>query len=964
MPKIYVLVFLILLMLPLWSINPREQDDYMYVVELYDSGDYQEALHEIEYFTMRYPESALLTYLDFIRAGIALSRGDYLQSASLYDKLIKQDLHQDLISDVFLNYAISLYHLGEYARAIALLQDLGLITDHPHYEYQGNIWRGRTYFVLGLPLSAEHEYRKAMNVPYPDPEARFEYFRLMLTLDRDDEALIMMDALSDDDTRKGRYLIGWMEHLLSTGQDDELKVFFQNHEHQFGDLRDSAQLIMLSSAISSMDYAVAENHIAEIKTPSSRKTYFTAVLAQQRGDVAQADSIYKTLVAEAEPDIQVLAYMERLKIQFRKEPDKAINTLREHISNSVFDQYKGHQYYLLGDFLLRQEHYTDALRQLTAAKRAGMPYELMDRCEDMIAEAYYRQGELRLARENYNRYLNSYINGRYRDRAFYRIALISFNEPDYKLAKVNFEAVLNLYPTSQYAIPAQYYLGEIAFFSANYNEAIAHYSLIPPVSDVFTQATLRKAQSFFYMEMFTEARIALSGLDADYVSFDRLLLNAALSFSEKDYDIAYREFGIAELAATNNQNRMEARSFRAYTLYYIKRFEEAATLFEELSEQSQTADIYIYQAAKSAYQGRNYRRALNLYDRIMDDHPDTRYFNQVLVEIAYCYYNLGLYRQSFDDWLNILRRFTVQTSFEDAEAGLLREVFNGLELTSKQMDGAGIVDELLDLSELFNSEFIKFELQYLVVKLYADLGQWQDLIEQADDLRKEFPDKRRNEIELLMAESLFRLNEAELATVIVSGISAEDANVETMTKLAEMAALTGDVVIALNKYRLAYDKQKNPSIWLAMLELSSNNDFVSFAELWQMGEEFAAGYPQARIYRIHYLMSTKSYSEAAELANQILDSEFNQYNRGQAESALALIIYYNGDFQRAVSQFKRIRLLYKDYPEIQKNADFHYILSLIKTGALKEAQLTLWESQSRLDDDQIIHINDMLDRQR
>lgn len=964
MPKIWFLLILSIMLLPLWGFTPREQDDYLYVVELYDGGEYQEALYEIEYFSMRYPTSVFLPYMDFIRAGIALTRGDYLQSAALYEKLIKQDLHIDLISDVYLNYSITLYRLREYARAIALLQDLGLITEHPYYVYHGNIWRGRTYAALGLQLSAEHEYRKAMNVPYPDPEVRFEYFKLLLSLDRDEEAEAIMTDVANDDNRKSRYLLVWMEHLLNSKRDSELNEFYADNMDLLGEMQDSARLIMASQAIAAEEYQEAEHFIGEIAGTPDKKLYFQALLNKQKGFASKADSIFKQLVNSNDPEIQILSYLERLKLQYDTNPDQAIQTLRDHLGRGLTDLYKGHQYLLLADFLLRREHYTDALKQLTSAKRLGLPYDLLDRCEDMIAEAYYRQGELRLARENYNRYLNTYINGRYRDRAYYRIALISFNEPDFKLAKLNFEALVSQYPSSSYSAEAVFYLGEIEFFSANYNQAIAYYSRIPESTDLHKQAVLRIAQSYFYQDRFSEARSTLSALEYEFVSFERLLLNAALSFSEKDYDIAYREFGVAELAAVNNQNRLEARSYRAYTLYYMKRFEEATSLFEELSSQAQTGDIYLYQAAKSAYQGRNYRRALNLYDRILDDYPDTRYFHQVLVEIAYCYYNLGAYRQSFDDWLNILRRYTVQTSFDETESGLLREVFNGLELTVKQINSGAIIDELLDVSELFNSEFIKFELQYMVVKLYADLGQWQDLIDQAEELRKEFPSRRRSEIELLMAESLIRLNDTQQASEIVSGLMSDSANVESLLKMAEIAALTGDIEIAVGKYKAAYELQRSASIWVAMLELSLSNSFVRFDEIWTFGEENAANSTKAKIIRIKYLIHIRNFVEAEILANQILDSEFNQYNRGQAETSLASMHFFKGEFSRAVTAFKRIRLLYKDYHDLLSNADYYYILSLIKTGALKEAQLTLWDVQSRLDDDQIIQINDMLDRQR
>ena len=96
----------------------------------------------------------------------------------------------------------------------------------------------------------------------------------------------------------------------------------------------------------------------------------------------------------------------------------------------------------------------------------------------------------------------------------------------------------------------------------------------------------------------------------------------------------------------------------------------------------------------------------------------------------------------------------------------------------------------------------------------------------------------------------------------------------------------------------------------------------------------------------------------------VADTAANQFIRGQAEYELAYIAYLQEDYTRSTAAFKRIRVLYRDYPQIQNKAQFHYILSLINSGALKEAQLTLWEVQSQLSDEQILIINDLLDTQR
>ena len=87
--------------------------------------------------------------------------------------------------------------------------------------------------------------------------------------------------------------------------------------------------------------------------------------------------------------------------------------------------------------------------------------------------------------------------------------------------------------------------------------------------------------------------------------------------------------------------RCEAISYQAYTLFYLKRFQEASEIFYQLSRDSLNADIYLYQAAKSAAQGKEWKRALDLYESFLDAFPASGLFLQVMTEIANTQYNLG-----------------------------------------------------------------------------------------------------------------------------------------------------------------------------------------------------------------------------------------------------------------------------------------------------------------------------------
>ncbi|MDP3113351.1 MAG: hypothetical protein Q8M98_01120 [Candidatus Cloacimonadaceae bacterium] len=963
MRKISLIIILMLLCaIVLSAQSPRELDDFSYIIELYDLGEYAEVESEIDFFKRQYPDSAFRLYTDYIVANIALSRGEYRRSQTIYSALIKNKLHPDILGDVYLNYAISCYQTGELNRAIELLQHLSSILDHPYYNYHANVWRAKAYSAQGMYLSAEHEYTKALKQTPADKQLRFDHYRVLLKLDRDDPAQTMIAKV--DSLERERYTLAWLEHLLYYQRYSDMDAYLGKNNINVSSATDPMRLLMLRKALAVKDMAMAENLLGMIKSDPEAKRYLRALFLMEKGKKDEADTIFRDLVRGAEPEIRFLSYLERLKISFGTNPQQAIAALEDYIASQTTQSWRGEQYLQLGVFYFDRQDYASAIRNLVKARNFELNPELLDRLEFLIPEAYYFLGEKRLARDNFNRYLNLYSRGRYREKALLRIGIIAFQDNDQKLASANLKQIVEMYPKSETVSSARFYLGEINFYASNYNLALTDYTLIENDPKLGTDARRRIVQCLFYLEDYSTALAKLGRIPKSEWNLELQLLLASVHFNQKNYQHALIEYTIAENMATTPQSKTEAQSYKAYTLYYLKRFNDASALFYDLSKLSASPDIYLYQAAKSAYQARNYKHALYLYDMLIDEYPDSPYFLKVLTEMAYSNYNLGLYEVAFADWLNILRRYTAVTSISVEDQNQLEDIFNGISISLSHLKDMQYVVDLIGMVETFNSEYIKFELQFILVKQYADTKQWRELLAEAEKIRQNYPTRRHNELELLMAESLIRLNQAARAESLVSDIDTETISTENLLRLGELALLTKDYEVAMEKYLQAFERQASPALWVDILDLSQKLDFNDFERTWQMGMQRNYAHSQARILRLNYLMYSKLDVEAENLANLILDTDNNQYNRAQAETAKGTIFYQRKDFVRAISSFRRIRLIFRDFPDILVNAHYYYIVSLIQNGALKEGQLVLWEVQIQFSDDQIISINKLLDDKR
>lgn len=954
-----ILIVLMLLGAALQAQPVREDDDFAYIVELYYSGDayLDEVSAELEAFSNRYPDSSYGQYIRYLQGNIALKRGEYDLSGLIYADLLQQDLHPDIWADIQLNYAITSYYRGDHTRCLKLLDELERAAVHPWYLYQVNVWRGRTKALQELWFSAAEEYRKAL--AYNGAEVRFDYFQTLLALEREDQVTAILDTLSIGAPDYLQFHGAWLDQLLSDGRYAE----FEGHAATLDSLAAAAPVLALLRTRKALELGESPNDKTWLElqaAPSDLATYYRALLMQRNGYLSRSDSLFKTLLRSPEGDLAVQAYLERLKILRMTDPTSAISQLESFMEDPRFR--RGDTHYWLAEFKMAEGDHLGALQNFIEATNYRLDHPTAERAQILAARCYYEIGQPELCADACNRYLNKYPDGSYRDLALFFMARSQVLPDAARLARLNYEKLLREHPGSAWAAEARFALAELHFMASEYSAAEELYQSLAASGADFPGLRLRLAQTYYYQDNYAEAsHILASGLDPS-TDFEAALLQAGISFSQKDFTAALDTFTQAGNLAATPAQKTEAISYQAYTLFYLKRYSEASELFVELSRDSLNADIYLYQAAKAAAAGRNWVRALELYDRWLDEFPGSDRFLNVLADIANTNFNLGRYSESLADWLNILRRFTGNTYVEDEDRPLLAEVFTGIETSSRKLNGDEHIDEIYAMIDSFNSDYIKFELEYILVKLYADAELWEELLLEASRFRSslELPRQRQNEFDQLLLQSLIQLNRLEEADSLATRIQAEDPSRGVLVSWAELAELNGSPELALERYQRAYAISPDADLWLRMVELSAANGWLEFEQIWENGREFQADHPQTLLRRVGYFFHNSRFMEARTLADSLLDSQTNPWIRAVAETWLGRISLEEGDFQSARRGFQRIRLLYMDFPEIHAEACYYYIVSLAKLGELQEARLALIEYRHLLSGQQVTQIESLL----
>jgi len=621
---------------------------------------------------------------------------------------------------------------------------------------------------------------------------------------------------------------------------------------------------------------------------------------------------------------------------FKRNQQSAMEQLQTYLKQTPNELMKAELYYTLGYFYFQQENYTEAIRQLGQARNYETSRELNSRIDFLIAEAFYSTGNSILAKDAFNRYLNRYPTGSKRDKAFFYLGYISFQEKDYPEAKNNFQELINLYPESLYCNEATYYLAEMDFYLANYNLALKKYLYLYSKNPENEVVSLRLAQIYYYLGDYGQSESFLQDLVPNY---DICLLKGNIMLARKNYTAALDQFLLAEGFAPDNVRKIEAQSYRALTLYQMKRFKDASTLYLKLSKAKESPDTYLFLAAKSAYAARDYHLALELYNDFIEKYPESSHFLEALTDIANTYYNMGNYERAVNDWINILTRFRNTTKFTENQLAIIHDALIGLELALKRVDNNDqLLNELLVLPDTFFSEYIKFELNYILVKVYADELKWADLIATAEKIRTEFPTQKYEDIELLMATGLIELNKYAEADTLLSDLYSQCKNNEALLKWAELEFITGNYDSALEKYLLAYKNKPDDNIWVKLLECSEADNYKEFDKLWSLGSNYLKNHPEVNVIRLRYLYNAQRFEEAELLAEFIINNSLSTLDHATAFLIMGMIDYRQQSYTSAVATLKKVILLFPEYEDIRSKAIYYTILTLLESGANTEAE--------------------------
>jgi tetratricopeptide (TPR) repeat protein len=940
----------------------RHDNDLLFIISLYENRQYEIAKRQISVFENEYHDSEKLKTVLFIKANIALLEKRYLFADSLYDYLSGLDIDNTMRGEIWLNKSIIKYESREYNTALEYLEKSEKATSDTSLRFQIEMLRGKTQFALLNYSMAKISFEKSLILRHNDPAANLELVKTLHAMDEFVNAKNLVFRISQTEksmTENLSVINVWLDLQISDeefGIITEYEDLLQNKNLQTDE---SISIRFAKSHYLQKDY---EKSLLLIKSGNkymSYRKFIEGLIYLDQGQVERADSLFADIssgfyydegyLPDSNEDLVILSWLERVKILFETYPELALQEVKKYLSNFPREEQNPYVIYTYSSLLFRDQKYSEAINNLLYIKHKYNIREIQHNVSAMLGDVWYNAGIMDNANQAYNNYLNSYPKGKYRSHAQYNIALINFEKGNYDESVKQIDVILANKTNAEIAEKSRFLLAEIHYYKLDYNAALEHYKMISPVILPSISVDYRIAQCYYFLGNYSSAAEMIPRMitNSKY-AFQVLMLDGNINFNQRKHSEAFYSYSRAYENAANDSERNEANSYKALSLYRLGRFSEASKIYLQLSQDKESPQAYFLMAAKTSYHAKDYQQSLLLFNQFTEDYPESEYVNFAMANIGSIYYNQKDYRKAILTWVDLLKRYKTINLFNEDEQVILASVFTGLQWCLRQEADEKILDDINEMIDKFNSEYIKFELQYLLLKVYFGSEQWDDIIRLADNLREQFPQKENNEIRKYVAASLSKLDRYEEADSIYRKVFEIEPNADVLTEWAELEFQAGKSAEAAEKLERALNMDLTIPRFVRLLLNLKEYLPTAFENYWyKWSVKFDPLPDQASNIWMNWNYENKRWQQAEFLARQLLLNPDYQI-RSKAQFIAATSLYYTEDYDNAIVELYRTIYLYPESNEMVLQSKQYIVRAYLALGQIKEANLVYNEIRSSL----------------
>jgi len=909
-----------------------QTDDLQFAVGLYRDKNFELAKVELQKFLTTYPQSEVKADIKFLLGNIHLAEEDYINAEKYFSDLYATSSHPSIRAEVSLGLAQCKYYLDNFNDARAIFQQF--VSDYSENRF---LWKA--YYYLGMMDYIENNFdnsllnlEKALSL-----ESRTIILSAILELKISQNKSADIDNISNeiimrpDSENKFRALLLFHKYNLSHNRLDKIFSIGIDAIPSTSQYYSKYNLVLGTAYYQARRFDEALNRLKIID--SEKAQYYSALCYYELNDEKKAKSILARLVKSVDDNISSNSTFYLAKIE------DDVELLNKFINNNPNHKFVPVAYYQLGYNSFMKADYISSLTYFTNTRNTGNAvgneaYEsIKERTFYLIAESNFLINKKIDAQNAFELYLSVFPDGEFIDEANFKLGLINFQRDEYDTALVYFNKVMEQFPNSEKMGMSNYYIGEIYFKNGNYSKALEYFqdALGGICDEGFTWE--RIGHIYYNQQDYKSALESLEKIPSDtkYL-FDRFILKGNIEFAQRDYNKALEAYSFASDHAENSPQKEAVLSRKAWTMYQLKRYEEASRLYSRLSGTATSPEKYIIKAATSAFSAENYLSAIDYFKQYTQNFQSASDYYSAILGIADSYYNLGDFNKAVDNYSILIQ--------PDIDEKILNNSINGLRWASEQSETIEFTEKVDELLQNCSDKKIRIELLDRKIYYLYKKENWQEAVNTSKELQILAPD-HKNILEIMLMKALCyeKLGEFKNSIATYEDLYSKKHDPGVLRHWAKLLAQMDDYSAAIDKLRKASMLTRREDIWLELLEIELEQSNEFFENDFNKFMEFATGEERefAELLEIEWKINLNLLTD--------LDSKINELNKSKYKSVKArsqflkgLLLITNGDNEAAIPELLRMRYLYPEYEKIRNRAEAFACISYIKLNNLDEAR--------------------------
>ncbi len=471
----------------------------------------------------------------------------------------------------------------------------------------------------------------------------------------------------------------------------------------------------------------------------------------------------------------------------------------------AFDELKDATLFWLGETYLKGSDYKQSQQYYQELIKLYPDSAYVPQAYYSLGWVFYEQSQFDQAFDAFAALLKKFPIHQLSEDAAFKLGEIQYNQRNYESAIKYFQEYLSKYPQTSRQAEAYFYIAESYYYLEKYLEAIGYYaqaaeksldSKVVFMANVSLGWSYLKLEKFDLSQQYFDKALAFAqekGILTDDVylgqaslysergentkaieAYDQMIQTfpnsprmaearlgkANIAFLLKQYDNAISEFrAIIDGFATNEQKQEAVeKAYFGLAWSYLKKgdIDESVNVFSAIKDKAQNKTVKISALTQigDAYQDVNQpEKAIEIYDQILRDYPDSAYTDYVQYRQGIALLKLNKVEMATLSFQSLRSNFPGSRYINDTNYYLAVAYFKKGDWASAKQQIEAFMKNLTQ-----GSEFLA-EATYILALSDFNLKDYENALKRFEDLMKNYPDRPAivKSADMNMAKCLYKL---------------------------------------------------------------------------------------------------------------------------------------------------------------------------------------------------------------